>query len=80
MACTKLPVMMLLLLSGMVLFAELQSSTGGVMACPQYCLVDVEYVTCTSSGDQKLPARCNCCNAPKDCTLHLSDGTRVSCS
>ncbi|XP_073099027.1 uncharacterized protein [Elaeis guineensis] len=79
MACTKLSVMMLLLLSGMVLFAELQSSTGGVMACPLYCL-DVKYVTCTSSGDKKLPATCNCCLTPKDCTLHLSDGTQLSCS
>ncbi|CAO2203031.1 unnamed protein product [Urochloa humidicola] len=47
-------------------------------ACPLYCL-DVAYVTCPSSGAEKLPARCNCCLTPKGCTLHLSDGTQMAC-
>ncbi|XP_038984919.1 proteinase inhibitor PSI-1.2 [Phoenix dactylifera] len=78
MACTRLPVVMLLLLTGTVLFGELQSSIGAVL-CPQYCL-DVDYMTCTSSGNKKLPSKCNCCLAPKGCTLHLSDGTELHCS
>ncbi|KAI4320201.1 hypothetical protein MLD38_033707 [Melastoma candidum] len=48
-------------------------------ACPQYCL-DVSYMTCPSSGDQQLSPRCNCCLAPKGCTLHLSDGSSITCS
>jgi hypothetical protein len=48
------------------------------VACPQYCL-DVAYVTCPSSGAEKLPARCNCCMAPRGCTLHLADGTQQTC-
>ncbi|XP_019084969.1 PREDICTED: uncharacterized protein LOC104712786 [Camelina sativa] len=42
--------------------------TKTVIACPLYCL-QVEYMTCSSSGDEKLPPRCNCCLAPKNCTL-----------
>ncbi|RLN25090.1 uncharacterized protein C2845_PM07G04690 [Panicum miliaceum] len=44
---------------------------GGRHRLPQYCL-EMDYVTCPSSGAEKLPARCNCCLTPKGCTLHLS--------
>ncbi|KAG6737860.1 hypothetical protein POTOM_059391 [Populus tomentosa] len=47
-------------------------------ACPLYCL-DVDYMTCESSGDKKLDSACNCCLAPKNCTLHLADGRMVQC-
>ncbi|KAL6627607.1 hypothetical protein ACP70R_031333 [Stipagrostis hirtigluma subsp. patula] len=66
-----------LLLIGAVLLAG--DGMEAALACPQYCL-DVDYVTCPSSGSQKLPARCNCCMTPKGCTLHLSDGTQQICS
>ncbi|KAJ4842058.1 hypothetical protein Tsubulata_037974 [Turnera subulata] len=36
-------------------------------------------MTCQSSGDKKLDPHCNCCLAPKNCTLHLSGGTSVKC-
>ncbi|EEF40638.1 proteinase inhibitor type-2 [Ricinus communis] len=63
----------LLLLYGAI---SLQATSG--KACPLYCL-DVEYMTCQSSGDEKLNPSCNCCLAPKNCTLHLSDGTSLFC-
>ncbi|KAI4320198.1 hypothetical protein MLD38_033704 [Melastoma candidum] len=47
-------------------------------ACPQDCL-DVSYMTCPPSGDQQRPS-CNCCVAPKGCTLYLSDGSGITCS
>ncbi|XP_011003988.1 PREDICTED: proteinase inhibitor type-2 CEVI57 isoform X2 [Populus euphratica] len=47
-------------------------------ACPLYCL-DVDYMTCESSGDKKLNSACNCCLAPENCTLHLADGRTVQC-
>ena len=47
-------------------------------ACPLYCL-DVDYMTCVSSGEEKLKAACNCCLAPKNCTLHLVDGSQQHC-
>ncbi|WCJ44243.1 serine-type endopeptidase inhibitors [Euphorbia peplus] len=48
-------------------------------ACPLYCL-EVEYMTCESSGDKKFRPSCiNCCLAPKDCTLHLPDGSYIPC-
>ncbi|KAJ0232010.1 hypothetical protein HA466_0294840 [Hirschfeldia incana] len=50
-----------------------------VFACPLYCL-QVQYMTCPSSGDEKLPPRCNCCLAPKNCTLHLSGSTSINCT
>nr|TKS06994.1 hypothetical protein D5086_0000117030 [Populus alba] len=46
-------------------------------ACPLYCL-DVDYMTCESSGDKKLNSACNCCLAPKNCTLHLADGRMIA--
>ncbi|KAG8633423.1 hypothetical protein MANES_18G104000v8 [Manihot esculenta] len=49
-----------------------------VYVCPLYCL-DVDYMTCPSSGEEKLSPSCNCCLAPKNCTLHLSDGSSIYC-
>ncbi|CAO2174198.1 unnamed protein product [Urochloa humidicola] len=70
-----------LLLIGLVLLGQGQGQEGmeAAVACPQYCL-EVDYVTCPSSGSEKLPARCNCCMTAKGCTLHLSDGTQQTCS
>lgn len=64
-----------------LLYAALLSSetTAKAKACPLYCL-DVEYMTCKSSGDEKLNPVCNCCLAPKDCTLHLTDGSSIYCN
>ncbi|CAL4977153.1 unnamed protein product [Urochloa decumbens] len=67
-----------LLLICVVLLGQKQIGTQAVV-CPLYCL-QVDYVTCPSSGSQKLPARCNCCMAPKGCTLHLSNGRQQACS
>ncbi|KAH7672016.1 Proteinase inhibitor I20 protein [Dioscorea alata] len=79
MASSKFSIFLLLILSGMILFQDNKSGCMGVTACPQYCL-EVAYMTCTSSGSQKLTGKCNCCLAPKDCTLHLSDGSQVNCA
>ncbi|KAI5020742.1 hypothetical protein ZWY2020_045630 [Hordeum vulgare] len=77
MATSRLQIACALLLIGVVLLGQNQEGLEAV-ACPQYCL-EVAYVTCPSSGQQKLPARCNCCMAPKGCTLHLSDGISQTC-
>ncbi|XP_066314092.1 proteinase inhibitor PSI-1.2-like [Miscanthus floridulus] len=80
MAASRFYVTCALLLIGVVLLGQQgQEGIEGTVACPQYCL-EVDYVTCPSSGSEKLPARCNCCLAPKGCTLHLSDGTQQTCS
>lgn len=65
-------------MQGIVLFSDLQD-TKAAIACPLYCL-DVDYMTCPSSGDEKLTPSCNCCLAPKGCTLHLTDGTQSYCT
>ncbi|KDP42393.1 hypothetical protein JCGZ_02450 [Jatropha curcas] len=72
MANSKLLVLPLLILYGII------AASVRAEACPLYCL-DVEYMTCESSGEEKLSPRCNCCLAPKNCTLHLSDGTSIFC-
>ncbi|CAD6232292.1 unnamed protein product [Miscanthus lutarioriparius] len=80
MAASRFYVTCALLLIGVVLLGQQgQEGIEGAVACPQYCL-EVDYVTCPSSGSEKLPTRCNCCLAPKGCTLHLSDGTQQTCS
>ncbi|KAJ0961219.1 hypothetical protein J5N97_014560 [Dioscorea zingiberensis] len=67
----------LLLLSGVVLFGGMKRSMAKI--CPDICY-DVDYVTCESSGDQQLtPQYCNCCFAPSDCTLYLSNGNQIHC-
>ncbi|KAF8762186.1 hypothetical protein HU200_009735 [Digitaria exilis] len=76
MAAPRVYITCALLLIGLVLLG--QEGIVGAVACPQYCL-EVDYVTCPSSGAKKLPARCNCCMTPKNCTLHLSDGTQMAC-
>ena len=30
-------------------------------------VINVGYMTCKSSGEQRLSPKCNCCTAPKDC-------------
>ncbi|PIN00800.1 hypothetical protein CDL12_26698 [Handroanthus impetiginosus] len=47
-----------------------------VKACPLYCL-DVVSMTC--NGTEVNFTSCNCCLAPKGCTLHLADGGSVYC-
>ncbi|KAM3300688.1 hypothetical protein ACQJBY_041613 [Aegilops geniculata] len=82
MATSRLHIACALLLAGVVLLGTNQEGMEAV-ACPQYCL-EVDYITCPSSGSQKLPARCNCCMAPKgsnnlvqssECVRTISDGS-----
>ncbi|KAE8056140.1 hypothetical protein FH972_012934 [Carpinus fangiana] len=79
MAKCSFGVTVLLLIYGAILLGIIPEKTRSVVkACPLYCL-DVEYMTCQSSGEEKLNPRCNCCLAPKNCTLHLADGSSVHC-
>ncbi|KAK9286970.1 hypothetical protein L1049_015378 [Liquidambar formosana] len=76
----KFLAMVLLIVYGMALLGETHKSYGDVAkACPLVCL-DVEYMTCNSSGAEKLTGGCNCCLAPKPCTLHLVGGSEVQCN
>ncbi|GMY29442.1 proteinase inhibitor PSI-1.2 [Fagus crenata] len=69
---------LLLVLYGAILLG-MNPEEMSAKACPLYCL-DVEYMTCQSSGEKKLNPKCNCCLAPKNCTLHLVDGNSVYCN
>ncbi|GMH24314.1 hypothetical protein Nepgr_026157 [Nepenthes gracilis] len=78
-ATFKLKFMALLLVYCLLVLGERRSESWVAKACPQYCL-QVAYMTCPSSGEKRLPGRCNCCMAPKNCTLHLCDGSSWTCS
>ncbi|KAB1204730.1 hypothetical protein CJ030_MR8G002618 [Morella rubra] len=69
----------LLLVYGVILLGNYPEKIMSAPPCPFPCFVDVEYVTCPSSGDKKLDPQCSCCLAPKNCTLHLADGTLIQC-
>ncbi|KAJ3701079.1 hypothetical protein LUZ61_004784 [Rhynchospora tenuis] len=79
MACPRLSLVILLLCG--VLFSGEMATNAKVVACPLYCL-QVEYMTCPSSGEEHLSAHCNCCltSGSQGCTLHLSDGSHFNCS
>ncbi|GLU06735.1 hypothetical protein SLE2022_237350 [Rubroshorea leprosula] len=47
--------------------------------CPSICL-DAQYMTCESSGEEKLKPVCSCCLAPQNCTLYFADGTSENCN
>ncbi|KAG0537065.1 hypothetical protein BDA96_03G115700 [Sorghum bicolor] len=81
MATSRFHMTCALLLLGAVLLGQQEQMGTEAVVCPLYCL-QVDYMTCPSSGSEKLPAKCNCClaRAPKGCTLHLSDGTQQTCS
>ncbi|XP_042519940.1 proteinase inhibitor type-2 TR8 [Macadamia integrifolia] len=79
MAATRVTILALLLLYGIIIMGDTHGRSVVAKACPLYCL-DVDYMTCASSGEEKLTGQCNCCLAPKNCTLHLKDGTTVSCT
>ncbi|GLT64540.1 hypothetical protein SLA2020_370260 [Shorea laevis] len=74
MASTK-EVSILLLL---ILYAAMRTPANA-QACPHFCL-DAQYMTCESSGEEKLKPACNCCVAPKNCTIYLADGTSKYCN
>ncbi|KAF3944965.1 hypothetical protein CMV_028615 [Castanea mollissima] len=67
---------MVLLFCGTILLGV--DPTNAVKACPDICLA-YAYMTCPSSGNQKLDPACNCCFAP-GCTLYLPDGTSTYCN
>ncbi|KAL9265170.1 hypothetical protein AKJ16_DCAP16975 [Drosera capensis] len=80
----KSSIIFIILVQGMILLGQASESTGATAVnklCPLFCL-RVEYMTCPSSGDKKLPAQCNCCLtvASKGCTLHITDGPLLHCN
>ncbi|GMP47861.1 hypothetical protein CsSME_00015424 [Camellia sinensis var. sinensis] len=47
-------------------------------ACPLICKA-ADYMTCDSTGEERLSAPCNCYLARKGCTIYYSYGTVVIC-
>ncbi|KAK9758167.1 hypothetical protein RND81_01G212100 [Saponaria officinalis] len=47
--------------------------------CPQICFDAYAYMTCPTSGNERLNPPCNCCMAPFGCTIYYSNGSPVSC-
>ncbi|URD98703.1 Potato type II proteinase inhibitor family [Musa troglodytarum] len=79
MSSTKLPLAILLLLSGTVMFGWIQYCAEAKV-CPLFC-VQAEYMTCNSTAGERLNPVCNCCFAPGgDCTIYLSNGGKLQCA
>ncbi|XP_006650546.1 proteinase inhibitor PSI-1.2 [Oryza brachyantha] len=82
MASIKPALPMALLLCGLVLIGSLQSTEaqGGGKICPQFCYDGIEYMTCPSTGSQRLKPVCNCCLADENgCAIYLNNGQVVNC-
>ncbi|KAL9229065.1 hypothetical protein vseg_004581 [Gypsophila vaccaria] len=81
MASNKITIASLLLVFGVVLMLG-----GGnvkevdAQICPQFCVNNLNYVICKSSGSAHLKPLCtNCCKAGPGCTLFFLDGTSQIC-
>lgn len=60
--------------AGLVLMAGAENMNARKI-CPQICYDDLEYMTCPSTGYQKLTPSCSCCMAPSPgCTLYFTNG------
>ncbi|KAL9271793.1 hypothetical protein AKJ16_DCAP12057 [Drosera capensis] len=67
--------------SGIILMGPTMDMSCGAAACPLYCL-EVDYATCSSSGDEQRSASCNCCLSGltgSGCVLHLTGGGTITC-
>lgn len=52
-----------------------QDDDDGDKICPQFCYINLDYMTCKSTGNQHLTPACNCCLAPDDnCILYFTNG------
>ncbi|MED6106847.1 hypothetical protein PIB30_008233 [Stylosanthes scabra] len=55
----------------------LEGGVRRVEGCQQVCY-EAAYMTCpSSSGEEHLSPSCNCCLAPRGCTLYNSDGSPI---
>ncbi|KAL9260083.1 hypothetical protein AKJ16_DCAP24602 [Drosera capensis] len=78
---TQFKLMAVLLVCGIILMGPTMDMSCGAAACPLYCL-DVDYATCSSSGDEQRSASCNCCLSGltgSGCVLHLTGGGTITC-
>ncbi|KAL1324888.1 hypothetical protein HN51_035003 [Arachis hypogaea] len=76
MAFNKVGVIFLVMvICGMII---LEGEVKRVEGCEQVCY-EAAYMTCPSSasGEEHLSPACNCCLAPRGCTLYNSDGSTI---
>jgi hypothetical protein len=64
---------------GAILLSVNSATVRARIACPSYACIANEggYMTCLSSGTQKLNSPCNCCYAPKGCTIYYASGASM---
>ncbi|KAM3233264.1 Proteinase inhibitor type-2 CEVI57 [Capsicum chinense] len=78
MAFCKVGILSLLLLSGIFLLGIEVEYGNAQKMCLQVCDPEVAYMTCPSSGDEKMSDVCvNCCTAAVGCKLFRSDGSFI---
>ncbi|KAK9758169.1 hypothetical protein RND81_01G212300 [Saponaria officinalis] len=83
MASNKISIAAMLLVFGVVLMlgsGNIKEVDAIEKICPLYCVNNLSYVICSSSGDTHLKLSCtNCCMAGPGCTLFFNDGTSQKC-
>ncbi|KAK9758171.1 hypothetical protein RND81_01G212500 [Saponaria officinalis] len=82
MASNKISIAAMLLVFGVVLMLGSGNvkEVDAAKFCPQFCVNNLSYVICSSSGDTHLKPLCtNCCMAGPGCTLFFTDGTSQKC-
>jgi len=52
-------------------------ATVRAIVCPNVCMDYAGYMTCPSSGIKQLNPPCNCCYAPKGCTIYHASRTPI---
>ncbi|KAG5601429.1 hypothetical protein H5410_032799 [Solanum commersonii] len=78
MAFCKVGILSLLLLSGIFLLGIEVEYGNAQKMCIQVCDSEVAYMTCPSSGDEKITEECvNCCTANEGCKLYRADGSLI---
>ncbi|EYU22804.1 hypothetical protein MIMGU_mgv1a025135mg, partial [Erythranthe guttata] len=61
-----------------LLVLESNAQYASAKVCPLYCIINQGiYMTCPSSGSQKLEPVCNCCLAKTGCKLYRDNGTLI---
>ncbi|CAN4110478.1 unnamed protein product [Withania somnifera] len=79
MAGYRIGVLALLLFSGIILLGISKEGYVDAKRCTRECDPEVAYMTCPSSGDEKISPVCvNCCSADVDCKLFREDNS-VKC-
>ncbi|CAL5387744.1 unnamed protein product [Camellia sinensis] len=77
MAANRVGVLFVFIVCGVFLLGA-KPELASAKVCPLNCEA-ADYMTCDSTGEERLSPPCNCCLAGKGCTIYYPDGTSAIC-